>query len=168
MSEPLADRNAAALAAAVGVGALARGWKLATAESCTGGSIAATLTDVPGSSEWFEAGIVTYRLSAKTRLLGVTAATLERYGAVSEPTARAMAEGALRASGADLVVAVTGTAGPGGGDVLVPVGTVWFAWAGASEHQTLQTRRCEFVGERASVRRQAVICALDGLLQLLR
>lgn len=142
---------------------------LVTAESCTGGLIAAELTDVPGSSSWFEGAFVTYRLSAKTRMIGVTADTLDRYGAVSEPTARAMAEGALRASDAGVSVAVTGVAGPGGGDVLAPVGTVWFGWALCDpEPRCVQTARHELPGERAEVRAQAVVVALDGLLAVLR
>src|SRR5690606_15352396 len=103
---------------------------------------------VPGSSNWFEGAFVTYRLSAKTRMIGVATEILDRYGAVSEPTARAMAEGALRASDAGVSVAVTGVAGPGGGDVVAPVGTVWFGWALRDpEPRCVQTARHELTGD---------------------
>jgi nicotinamide-nucleotide amidase len=108
---------------------LARGWKLATAESCTGGLIAGACTDLAGSSNWLERGFVSYSNAAKTELLGVDAALIARYGAVSEPVARAMAQGALQYSKAQCALAVTGIAGPGGGSADKPVGTVWFAWA---------------------------------------
>lgn len=141
---------------------------LVTAESCTGGLIAAELTAIPGSSEWFEGAFVTYRLSAKQRMIGVRAATLERYGAVSEPTVREMAEGALRAAGARVSVAVTGVAGPGGGDVLTPVGTVWFGWALADpEPRCVQTACHDLDGSRTQVRRQATRLALQGVLAVL-
>lgn len=141
---------------------------LVTAESCTGGMIAAELTAVAGSSEWFEGAFVTYRLSAKQRMVGVQATTLARYGAVSEPTAREMAVGALIASDADVSVSVTGIAGPGGGDVLTPVGTVWFAWAlAAGAPACVQTACRDLQGDRAEVRRQAMQVALAGVLELL-
>jgi len=143
-----------------------RRWRLATAESCTGGLVAATCTALTGSSDWFHAAFVTYTLDAKIRLLGVPASTLDRYGAVSEPTARAMVEGALERSGADIAVAITGIAGPGGGDVLQPVGTVWFAWA--VRHEPLISAACHrFEGDRDAVRRQAVGQAIAGLVELL-
>jgi nicotinamide-nucleotide amidase len=142
--------------------------RLVTAESCTGGLIAATLTDWPGSSRWFEAAFVTYRLSAKTRLLGVPIETLERFGAVSEPTARAMAEGALTASDATISVSVTGVAGPEGGDAIAPVGTVWLGWALRNpDPRCVQTERIEIDGDRAAVRSAAVQAALEGLRRLL-
>ncbi len=157
---PLVDRLAGALSR--------RGFTLVTAESCTGGMIAAELTAVAGSSEWFEGAFVTYRLSAKQRMVGVQPATLERFGAVSEPTAREMAEGALHGSDADVSVAVTGIAGPGGGDVLTPVGTVWFAWGLAAGGPTcVQTACCDLQGDRDAVRRQALRVALTGVLELL-
>ncbi|MBF9266417.1 CinA family protein, partial [Acidovorax cattleyae] len=105
-----------------------RGWMMATAESCTGGMIAGACTDLAGSSQWFERGFVTYSNTAKTELLGVPAALIDTHGAVSEPVARAMAEGALRHSRAHAALSVTGVAGPGGGSVAKPVGTVWFGW----------------------------------------
>jgi nicotinamide-nucleotide amidase len=142
--------------------------RLITAESCTGGMVAAELTSRPGSSEWFEGALVTYRLSAKQRLLGVPAAMLDRYGPVSEPVARAMAEGALRVSDADVSVAITGIAGPDGGDMLAPVGTVWFAWARrdepGAEPVCLQATQHRFSGSRDEVRTQAVALALEGVL----
>src|SRR6056297_1112250 len=109
----------------VAQGLLDRRLTLVTVESCTGGMIAAELTGIPGSSAWLEGAFVTYRLSAKIRMVGVAQTTLDRYGAVSEPTAREMAEGALAACDAGISVSVTGVAGPDGGDLLAPVGTVW-------------------------------------------
>jgi nicotinamide-nucleotide amidase len=160
-----------ALAAELGDALRARGLWLATAESCTGGGIAATCTRVPGASGWLQAGLVTYTLDAKQRLLGVPAALLERHGAVSEPVARAMAEGALAASGADLAVSVTGVAGPGGGAPLVPVGTVWFGWAlragpGGDAART-ETGVWRLDGDREAVRAAAVVRALQGALAVL-
>jgi len=146
----------------------ARGLRLVTVESCTGGLVAATLTSLPGSSNWFEGAFVTYRLSAKTRMVGVEPQLLAASGAVSEPTARAMAEGALQACDADLSVSITGVAGPDGGDIITPVGTVWFGWAlRAPEIQCIQTAEMEFPGDRSAVRVQAVNAAIDGLLQIL-
>jgi nicotinamide-nucleotide amidase len=141
---------------------------LVTAESCTGGMIAAELTSVPGSSEWFEGAFVTYRLSAKTRMIGVRQGTLDTYGPVSEPTAREMAEGALAASDARISVAVTGVAGPDGGDLRAPVGTVWFGWAVKTPApRCIQTSRHEIAGGRDRVRARAVEIALGGLLAIL-
>jgi nicotinamide-nucleotide amidase len=136
---------------------------LATAESCTGGWIAKTLTDVAGSSAWFERGFVTYHNRAKVEMLGVSTDTLARYGAVSEAVVREMAQGALAHSGAELAVSVSGVAGPGGGTAAKPVGTVWLAWARAGA----ATRATDFVfeGDREAVRRQAVEAALVGLLE---
>lgn len=136
-------------------------WMLATAESCTGGLIAGACTDLAGSSNWFERGFVTYSNAAKTELLGVDAALIDQFGAVSEAVARAMAEGALRHSRAQVSVAVTGVAGPTGGSPDKPVGTVWFGWATPAgvfaEHQC-------FEGDRAAVRQATVAHALAGLL----
>ena len=141
-----------------------RGWLLATAESCTGGLIAAACTDLAGSSDWFERGFVTYSNAAKTELLGVPAALIAQHGAVSEPVARAMAEGALAHSRAQLSVAVTGVAGPSGGSADKPVGTVWFGWHVPGVTET-ECRR--FDGDRAAVRAQTVAHALARLLELL-
>jgi len=141
----------------------ARGWKIATAESCTGGLIAAACTAVAGSSDWFERGFVTYSNEAKAELLGVPMALITAHGAVSAEVARAMAEGALAHSRAELAVAVTGIAGPGGATPGKPVGTVWLAIArvGAAAQAELLT----LAGDRAAVREQSVRRALQRLLE---
>ena len=139
-----------------------RQWQLATAESCTGGLIAAACTDVAGSSLWFERGFVSYSNAAKTDLLGVSAALLAQHGAVSQAVAGAMAQGALTHSPANIAVAVTGIAGPDGGSADKPVGTVWFGWATAAAG--VQTERCCFAGDRAAVRIATVQHALRGLI----
>ena len=143
---------------------LDQGWKLATAESCTGGMIAAACTDLAGSSNWFERGFVTYSNEAKSELLGVDPELIAAQGAVSEVVARAMAFGAIRHSHAQVSVAVTGVAGPTGGSKEKPVGTVWFGFQ-VDGLLTSETRR--FPGDRAAVRDAAVRHALDRLLQLL-
>ena len=137
---------------------------LATAESCTGGLIAAACTDLAGSSVWFERGFVSYSNAAKTELLGVPADLIESHGAVSEPVVRAMVEGALRHSHAQVAVAVTGVAGPGGGSSGKPVGTVWFGWA--TPNGVITDKRC-FDGDRQQVREATVEHALLRLKQLL-
>ena len=142
----------------------ARGWRLATAESCTGGLIAAACTALAGSSDWFERGFVTYSNAAKTEQLGVEALLIARHGAVSEPVVRAMAEGALMRSAADLVVAVTGIAGPGGGTADKPVGLVWLAVA--QRGAATRAERLQLAGDRAVVREQTVAAALARALQL--
>ena len=144
---------------------LARGWLLATAESCTGGLIAGACTDLAGSSNWFERGFVSYSNAAKTELLGVPAELIARHGAVSEPVARAMAAGALAHAHAQVSVAVTGVAGPGGGSADKPVGTVWFGWQLPGRTET-ECRR--FAGDRAAVRAQTVAHALARLLALVK
>lgn len=141
---------------------LARDWMMATAESCTGGLIAAACTDLAGSSAWFERGLVTYSNEAKTELLGVPAELIAQHGAVSEAVARAMAAGALARSRAQVAVAVTGVAGPGGGSASKPVGTVWLAWA---TPQGLWSERQVFAGDRAAVRQATVDHALAKLVQ---
>jgi nicotinamide-nucleotide amidase len=151
------------LAARVGARLKARGVKFAAAESCTGGWVAQAVTSVSGSSEWFERGFVTYSNEAKREMLGVRAETLERCGAVSEETAREMALGALAASHAHLAVAITGVAGPTGGTAAKPVGMVCLAWASRSGAVDAVTRH--FTGNRNAVRRQSVICALEGVLE---
>ena len=143
---------------------LARSWMLTTAESCTGGMIAAACTDLAGSSQWFERGFVTYSNEAKTELLGVPAALIATHGAVSEPVARAMAQGAVAHSRAQVAVAVTGIAGPTGGSADKPVGTVWFGWA-VNGQVTTATRR--FDGDRAAVRQQTLHWACERLNALL-
>jgi nicotinamide-nucleotide amidase len=139
-------------------------WLLASAESCSGGLIAAACTDLAGSSNWFERGFVTYSNAAKTELLGVEAALIEQHGAVSEAVARAMAAGALVHSHAQVALAVTGVAGPGGGSADKPVGTVWFGWA-TPNGLSSEVRR--FDGDRAAVRAATVQHALSRLLALL-
>jgi nicotinamide-nucleotide amidase len=152
-------------AARLGRALTQRGWLLVTAESCTGGWVSQAVTAVAGSSQWFDRGFVTYSNSAKRQLLEVGAETLEQFGAVSEQTALAMASGALRASQAQISVAVTGIAGPGGAVPAKPVGTVWFAWA-TVEGRTL-ARHEFFAGGRSQVRAQAVRAALLGLEEFL-
>jgi len=151
------------LAERLGRELLNRGEWLATAESCTGGWIAQTVTSIAGSSTWFDRGFVTYSNAAKVDMLGVPEITLERHGAVSEATARAMAQGALKYSRADWAVATTGVAGPAGGTPEKPVGMVCFAWAqrdGGCEALT-----CHFAVTRAEIREQAVRLALSGALK---
>lgn len=138
--------------------------RLTTAESCTGGLISAACTDLAGSSDWFERGFVTYSNAAKTELLGVDAALIEAHGAVSEQVARAMAFGAIRHSAAQVSISVTGIAGPSGGSAAKPVGTVWF---GFSVQGSLLSEMQRFEGDRASVRSQTVIHALQRVLELL-
>ncbi|WP_173025417.1 CinA family protein [Acidovorax sp. SRB_14] len=139
---------------------LARGWMLATAESCTGGLVAAACTALAGSSQWFERGVVSYSNAAKTELLGVPAALIDAHGAVSEPVARAMAEGALAHAHAQVSVAVTGIAGPSGGSADKPVGTVWFAWCVAGK---MRSEVRHFAGDRAAVRAATLSHALAQL-----
>jgi nicotinamide-nucleotide amidase len=139
----------------------ARGLRLATAESCTGGMIAAACTTIAGSSDWFERGFVTYSNAAKTEMLGVDAALIAAHGAVSAEVARAMAEGALTHSHADLAVAVTGVAGPGGGSKDKPVGTVWLALARAGRGANAELLQLQ--GDRAAIRSQTVERALRRL-----
>ena len=154
----------AALVESLAGGLVARGQSVAVAESCTGGGIARAMTDLPGSSRWFDRGFVTYSNEAKREMLGVTAGILARHGAVSEETAAEMARGALDRSHAGYSVAVTGIAGPGGGSDEKPVGTVCFAWSRRGG-ETL-TARAVFPGDRAAVREQSVLMALQGLVDL--
>lgn len=151
-----------ALAQKVGERLKAARAKLVTAESCTGGWAAQVVTSVAGSSAWFERGFVTYSNEAKRELLGVQETTLRAHGAVSEETAREMAQGALRRGKGTVSLAVTGVAGPGGGSPGKPVGTVCFAWASA---RSVRSETQQFSGDRESVRRQSVVRALEGLLQ---
>ena len=138
---------------------------LVTAESCTGGWIAKTVTDVAGSSDWFDCGLAAYSYEAKQRLLGVRAETLEHFGAVSRETVLEMVSGALVHSGSTVAVAVTGIAGPGGGTDDKPVGTVWIAWKRRGGYPTAVT--FHFDGDRDDVRRQTVAAALHGLAELM-
>ncbi|MDR2012111.1 MAG: CinA family protein [Rhodanobacter sp.] len=167
MSAPTIPTDAmlAALAQAVAQCLIARGQSMVTAESCTGGWIAKTLTDIPGSSVWFECGVVAYSYEAKQTLLGVRPQTLERTGAVSEETAVEMVSGALARYGASVAVAVTGVAGPGGGTPEKPVGTVWIGWKRRGGYARAELFR--FAGDRDAVRRQTVGAALDGVRRIL-
>ncbi len=149
----------------IAVLAKARGAWLVTAESCTGGWVAQALTSVAGSSQWFERGFVTYSNAAKEELLGVSKATLESHGAVSEPTAREMALGALARSRGTLALSITGVAGPGGGSREKPVGTVCFGWARKGGAASVETQR--FEGDRDAVRRQSVEHSLARVLRML-
>ena len=144
---------------------LARGWMLATAESCTGGLIAGACTDLAGSSAWLERGFVTYSNAAKSQMLGVDAALIAQHGAVSEPVARAMAQGALVHAQAQVALAVTGVAGPSGGSAEKPVGTVWFGWA---LNGRVVSEMQRFAGDRAAVRQATVNHSLQRLLELLQ
>ena len=141
-----------------------KGWMLATAESCTGGMIAAACTDLAGSSQWFDRGFVTYSNEAKTEMLSVPAELIAKHGAVSEEVVRAMAEGAIRHSRAQVSIAVTGIAGPGGGSAEKPVGTVWVGWCIAN---TSHTQRLTLNGCRQHIREQTTYAALPSLMRLL-
>jgi len=153
------------LAARLGAALQQRKLTLATAESCTGGLIAGAITEIAGSSEWFERGMVTYSNEAKMEMLGVPADCMEQFGAVSEETARAMAEGALERSRAAVAVAVTGVAGPGGGSAAKPVGMVCFGWAFRGRPAETETE--QFPGDRATVREMSVRHALLGIIKRL-
>ena len=155
------DDQLDSLARELGESLRARGWQVASAESCTGGWLAKSFTDIPGSSAWFGWGFVTYANEAKTGMVGVSPALIDEHGAVSEAVVRAMAEGARKVSNANIAVAVSGIAGPHGERPGKPVGTIWIAWASAAgtraEHNV-------FAGDREAVRRQSVAQALRGLL----
>jgi nicotinamide-nucleotide amidase len=145
------------------------GWKVASAESCTGGLVSATLTELAGSSNWFDRGYITYSNQAKTECLGVPAELIESYGAVSEPVAKAMAEGAQRHAKVKAAVSITGIAGPSGGSIEKPVGTVCFGWAIQSLGIVRTTCKTKiFTGDRHAVRQQATNVALAELLTLLK
>jgi nicotinamide-nucleotide amidase len=148
----------------LGEALLAKGWMLTCAESCTGGGIAAAITEVAGSSQWFDRGFVTYSNQAKQDMLGVAQATLGNHGAVSEQTVQEMVAGALSRSEAQVSVAVSGIAGPGGGSTEKPVGTVCIAWQVDGEAPIVQTEY--FKGDRKSIRKQTVHSALQGLLSV--
>jgi nicotinamide-nucleotide amidase len=153
------------LAAQVGAALQAHGMLLATAESCTGGGVAAAVTEIAGSSAWFDRSFVTYSNQAKIDMLGVLPDTLASFGAVSEASVREMVAGALRHSQAQLALAISGIAGPGGGTPEKPVGTVWFAWGIRDEVCVARLHR--LAGNRAEIRAQAVRIALQGVLELL-
>jgi nicotinamide-nucleotide amidase len=158
------DKQLYQLAERVGHALKAKGMMMATAESCTGGWIAQAVTAVPGSSEWFERGFVTYTYISKREMLGVKPETLDAHGAVSEQTVREMTQGALARSHAQVAVSVSGTAGPSGGTAQKPVGTVCFGWGAIGG--ALQSAVEQFDGDREAVRRQAVAYALERVLAL--
>lgn len=166
MSEP-ASPSIQQLSHLLGEKLLARRWRVATAESCTGGGIAAAITAIAGSSAWFEYGLVTYANSAKEKLLQVNPQILDQEGAVSKAVVEQMVSGLLTLSGADIAVAVSGIAGPSGGSIEKPVGTVWFAW-GLSDRSlangSLHSQCVHFSGDRVSIQQQAVAQGLTGLL----
>ena len=162
--DAITDAGLLALAADVGETLRAQRQTLVTAESCTGGWIAKTVTDIAGSSEWFDCGIVAYSYEAKQALLGVNPSTLEAHGAVSRETAIEMVSGALVHSGAGMAIAVTGIAGPGGGTHDKPVGTVWIGWKRRGGYPRAEV--FHFDGDREAVRRQTVAAALQGLRSL--
>ncbi len=153
------------LARELGERLCARGWMLATAESCTGGWVGQMVTALPGSSHWYERGFITYANAAKIEMLGVPAEILESFGAVSEQTASAMAKGALAHSHAQATLAISGIAGPGGGTREKPVGLVCYGWALADG--TVVSSTCRLDGDREEIRSRAVAAALRGLIELL-
>ena len=165
MSEP-GSKKLYDLAEQVGEALKSRALMLVTAESCTGGWVGAAITAVPGSSDWYERGFITYTYISKREMLGVKAQTLERHGAVSEQTVKEMVTGALAASHAQVAVAVSGTAGPAGGTPEKPVGTVCLAWALRNGEPVAETRH--LAGDREAVRRQSAEHALAGVLKLLK
>jgi nicotinamide-nucleotide amidase len=153
------------LASELGDKMLARGWMLATAESCTGGWVGQLITSIAGSSHWYERGFITYANAAKVEMLGVPEELIARHGAVSEETASAMATGALTHSHAHATLAISGIAGPGGGTPQKPVGLVCYGWALADG--TLMSSTCRLDGDREEIRSRAVAAALRGLIELL-
>jgi nicotinamide-nucleotide amidase len=159
------DERLDALARRLGKRLAEKGIRMATAESCTGGWVAKVLTDIAGSSAWFERGFVTYSNAAKQEMLGVRKETLAAAGAVSEAVVKEMVHGGLANSRASLAVAISGIAGPGGGSEGKPVGMVWFAWGRPGEEP--RTQVMVFDGDREAVRRQAVVAALQGALDLI-
>jgi nicotinamide-nucleotide amidase len=160
------------LAKAIGLAMVNRGWKIALAESCTGGLVCATLTELAGSSDWFERGYITYSNAAKSECLDVPVEVIESFGAVSEPVAKAMAEGALRNANVNAAISITGIAGPTGGSPEKPVGTVCFGWAikESVENSIVNTATLtkHFSGDRQAVREQACAFALSHFLELLK
>lgn len=161
----VSDEELLRLARELGDKLLARGWMLATAESCTGGWVGQLLTALPGSSHWYERGFITYANAAKTEMLGVPAGLIEAHGAVSEEIAAAMAAGALKHSHAQATLAISGIAGPGGGSPQKPVGLVCYGWA--LKDGTLMSSTCRLDGDREEIRSRAVAAALRGLIDLL-
>ncbi len=162
----MSDQQLELLAIQLGEIALSHDYLIATAESCTGGGVAEAITRIAGSSQWFDRSFVTYSNNAKTEMLDVQQQTLDEYGAVSEQTAREMALGALKHSHSDIVVSITGIAGPGGGSEEKPVGTVCFAWG--DRIAEIITATVLFKGDRQSIRMQSCMMALQGLIDLIQ
>tara|TARA_R110002153_G_scaffold107109_1_gene246739 strand:- start:8152 stop:8655 length:504 start_codon:yes stop_codon:yes gene_type:complete len=163
MIHTISDTELRELTSQVAQCLLALSWHLSAAESCTGGWVGKCCTDLAGSSTWFDRGFITYSNQAKQDLLHVNESTLIQFGAVSEQTASEMVQGALAESKADISVAITGIAGPDGGTIDKPVGTVWFAWG--TKYSVVQTQCYHFKGDRESIRRQAVKLALQGIIK---
>ena len=161
----VSDEELHQLAAELADKLIARGWMLATAESCTGGWVGQLLTSLPGSSQWYERGFITYANAAKIEMLGVPAEIIDEHGAVSEETASAMAAGALAHSHAQATLAISGIAGPGGGTPQKPVGLVCYGWALADG--TVMSSTCRLDGDREEIRSRAVAAAMRGLIELL-
>jgi nicotinamide-nucleotide amidase len=161
----VSDEELHQLAGELGELLRARNWMLATAESCTGGWVGQLVTALPGSSQWYERGFITYANAAKIEMLGVPAATIDEHGAVSEQTASAMAAGALAHSHAQAALAISGIAGPGGGTRQKPVGLVCYGWALADG--TVMSSTCRLDGDREEIRSRAVAAAMRGLIELL-
>lgn len=160
----MADDQLLKLSEKLGQALKHRGWMLVLAESCTGGMAAQYVTSIAGSAEWFDAGFVTYSNEAKMTLLAVSAHTLDSHGAVSEKTALEMATGALKNSKAHIAAAITGIAGPDGGTIAKPVGTVCFAWVTADGEE--RSRTCQFSGDRESIRKESVKTVFEQLISL--
>jgi nicotinamide-nucleotide amidase len=161
----VSDAELHQLAVELGEKLIARGWMLASAESCTGGWVGQLLTSLPGSSHWYERGFITYANAAKIEMLGVPAEVIDEHGAVSEETASAMAAGALAHSHAQATLAISGIAGPGGGTPQKPVGLVCYGWA--LEDGTVMSSTCRLDGDREEIRSRAVAAAMRGLIELL-
>ncbi len=157
-----------ALAVQLGLALKERGWLACTAESCTGGGVAYAITDVPGSSAWFDRSFITYSNEAKQQMLGVPSELILAHGAVSAEVVAAMAAGALARSSAQLSVAISGIAGPLGGTPEKPVGTVWMGWARSGGEESIRTRSFQFTGDRHQVREQAIIMALQGMCEFIQ
>jgi nicotinamide-nucleotide amidase len=161
----VSDEELHQLATELGDKLIARGWMLATAESCTGGWVGQLLTSLPGSSQWYERGFITYANAAKIEMLGVPTEIIDEHGAVSEETASAMAAGALAHSHAQATLAISGIAGPGGGTPQKPVGLVCYGWA--LEDGTVMSSTCRLDGDREEIRSRAVAAAMRGLIELI-
>ena len=163
-------KNNLSLSQIVAAALISKGWTLALAESCTGGLVCATLTDLAGSSDWFERGYITYSNEAKSECLGVSPELIESFGAVSEQVAKAMAEGAQKNAGVNVAMSITGIAGPAGGSIEKPVGTVCFGWAirDRNSQNLAICKTMHFAGDRQAVREQARDYALSELIALLK